>query len=252
MKKLIKRLYPLVFWLLVWELLSLRVGKSLLLPAPTAVLARVAEMAVSAAFWRITALSILRILAGMLCGVLLGVVFAVLTSFSRVCRGLLSPVLTAVKATPVASFIILALIWMGRDVLPSFIASLMVVPLVWANVSAGIAATDGQLLEMSRVFGFSRLKTALRVYLPSVMPYFLSAFRTALGLSWKAGIAAEVLTLPRGSIGTQLYEAKLYLETTDLFAWTLVIIVCSLVIEKVVMAAVGRFGRRYMAWEAEK
>lgn len=251
MKKTVRKLYPLIFWLLVWQLLSLCVGQSLLLPSPLSVASRLFRLMSSAAFWRITALSILRILAGMLCGVAVGTGFAIMTSFSRVCRELLSPVLTVIKATPVASFIILVLIWMGRDRLPSFIASLMVIPIVWSNLSAGIAGTDAQLLEMARVFGFSGIKTALRIYLPSVMPYFLSAFRTSLGLSWKAGIAAEVLTLPRGSIGTELYEAKLYLETTDLFAWTLVVILCSLIIEKIIMAAVGRIGSRSAKWEAD-
>ena len=244
-KSIVRSLAVLAFWLLVWQLLSLRVGKTLLLPAPGLVFARFFELMLTAGFWKTVGLSLVRIVFGMLGGVALGTVLAVLTSRSTLCRALLSPALTVIKSTPVASFIILALIWMGRDVLPSFIAVLMVTPLVWSNVSAGIAGTDEQLLEVARVFRFTRAKTLLRVYLPSVMPYFISACRAALGLAWKAGVAAEVLTLPKGAIGTRLYEAKLYLETADLFAWTVVIILCSLVIERVLMALIGSLGRRY-------
>ena len=121
----------------------------------------------------------------------------------------------------------------------------MVLPVVWANVCAGIRSTDPILLRTARVFRFSPWRTLRRVYVPSVMPHFLSACRTSLGLAWKSGIAAEVLTVPAVSIGKMLYESKLYLETTDLFAWTAVVVVCSLVIEKVLMSAIGRLGRAY-------
>lgn len=240
-----KNLTVLLFWLLVWELLALRAGSALLLPAPLPVAARTLELAGSAQFWRITGLSLSRILCGVVSGVAAGTLTAALTARFAAVRALLSPLLTMVKSTPVASFIILALIWMGRDTVPGFIAFLMVLPMVWTNVSAGIAQTDPQLLETARVFRFTKRKTCRLVYIPSCAPYFVSACRAALGLGWKAGIAAEILTVPQSSIGKMLYESKLYLETTDLFAWTLVVILCSLAIEKVLMAAVGRLGGRY-------
>lgn len=240
-----KNLTVLLFWLLVWELLALRAGSALLLPAPWSVAARTLELTGSAQFWQITALSLARILCGVAAGVALGTLTSALTARFAAARALLSPLLTMIKSTPVASFIILALIWMGRDTVPGFIAFLMVLPMVWANVSAGIEQTDTQLLETARVFRFTRLKTCRLVYIPSCAPYFISACRAALGLGWKAGIAAEILTVPQSSIGRMLYESKLYLETTDLFAWTLVVILCSLVIEKVLMTAVGRIGRKH-------
>lgn len=235
-----KNFIVLAFWLLVWELLALRVGSALLLPAPAAVARRTLELVASARFWRITGLSLARILCGVAAGVALGTLTAALTARFAALRALLSPLLTTVKSTPVASFIILALIWMGRDTVPGFIAFLMVLPMVWTNVSAGIEQADPLLLETARVFRFSRRKTLRLVFAPSCAPYFVSACRAALGLGWKAGIAAEILTVPQSSIGRMLYESKLYLETTDLFAWTLVVILCSLIIEKVLMAAVGR------------
>ena len=152
---------------------------------------------------------------------------------------LLRPLLTVVKTTPVASFIILLLLWVGRDTLPAVIVVLMVLPVTWANVCAGIAAIDPQLREMGKVSGFSPLRAFRRLWLPTVLPHFLSACRSALGLGGKAGVAAEVLTVPRRSIGRMLYESKLNLETADLFAWTVTVILCSLVIEKLLAAVLG-------------
>lgn len=244
-KNATKNILVLLFWLAVWQALAAIVAKPLLLPSPPEVLSRLSVLVTDGVFWKITAASLFRILLGMAAAVVTGTLLAVLTSVSKILHALISPLLVVIKSTPVASFILLALIWMGRDILPAFTAFLMVVPVIWANVSAGISGTDFRLLELSRVYGFSPLKTLRRIYIPSVMPHFLSAVRSAIGLAWKAGIAAEVLTVPKSSIGKLLYEAKLNLETTDLFAWTLVVVLCSLVIEKAVMSAVSSVGRAY-------
>ena len=240
-----KHILILAFWLGVWAILAAIVGRELLLPGPWAVTTRLAALVVTAGFWGITAVSLLRILLGAVAAILAGAVLAALTCRLKLLRALLSPLLTMIRSTPVASFILLVLIWVGRNVLPCVIVFLMVLPVVWGNVSAGIQATDKQLLELARVYRFSPWRTCRRVYIPSVMPHFLSACRTSLGLAWKAGVAAEVLTVPVRSIGRMLYESKLYLETVDLFAWTVVVVACSLVIEKLLMAAIGRLGQRY-------
>ena len=245
LKSLAKNLIVLLFWLLVWQAGAMLLNKPLLLPAPPAVVGRLAQLVLTAAFWRTVALSLGRILLGVICATLLGVALAVATACSKLLLSIFSPLITVIKSTPVASFIILLILWIGRDILPSVIVVLMALPVVWSNVSAGIAGTDRQLLQMAKVFRFSVWRRLRRIYVPSVMPHFLSACRSCLGLAWKAGVAAEVLTVPAVSIGKMLYESKLYWETLDLFAWTLVVIICSLIIEKVLMAAVGRLSKAY-------
>jgi NitT/TauT family transport system permease protein len=136
-----------------------------------------------------------------------------------------------IRSTPVASFIILAYLWIGRDSLPTFISVLLVLPVVWANLHEALGAVDKELLDMAKVFRFSPWKKARLVYLPAVTPAFLASVRSSVGLAWKAGIAAEVLTVPVLSIGRQLSDAKLYLESVDLFAWTLTVILLSLLLE---------------------
>lgn len=237
--RLLRALAAAVFWLLVWQLLAVLIGRAVVLSPPTAVIRTLIALMGTWAFWLTLGASFLRILTGYLIGVLLGLLLALLTRWSRIARCLLSPFMSVLKATPVASFIILLLLWVGRDILPAVIVVLMVLPVTWANVCAGIAALDPQLKEMGKVYGFSPLRAFRRLWLPTVLPHFLSACRSALGLGWKAGVAAEVLTVPRRSIGRMLYESKLNLETADLFAWTVTVILCSLVIEKLLAAGLG-------------
>ena len=242
--KVLRRLAVIAFWLAVWQLAAAAVGKELLLPGPPAVMKKLIELASAETFWRTLARSILRVLTGILSAVILGVLTGLLTHKSRLARELLSPVMTLLKSTPVASFIILALVWLGREVMPVFIAGLMVLPVVWANTAAGLAGIDPQLLELAQVYRFPRRKTFRRIVWPSVLPHLRAALRSALGLGCKVGVAAEVLTVPPYSIGKSIYEAKLYLETTELFAWTAAVVALSFLIERVMLRLVDGIGRK--------
>ena len=241
---LLRKLAVLLFWLALWAVLSKAVGQELLLPSPLQVLRKLCALAGTADFWRSIGFSLLRVVSGLCAGVVLGVLLAALTEWSSLAKALLSPLMTLVKSTPVASFIILALIWLGRGILPAFITALMVLPVVWANVSAGLRGVDPQLLEMAKVYRLPRGRVLRYITIPSVLPHFRAALRSALGMGWKAGIAAEVLTVPQRSIGKMIYESKLYLETTELFAWTAAVILLSLVIERVLLRLVRGSGRR--------
>ena len=164
------------FWITIWQFASMYLGQEILLASP----------------------GFVRIVTGFLLAMFLGIFLAVLAYWSKTVEILIAPVIAVVKSTPVASFIILCLIWIPSRNLSVFISFLM------------------------------------------VLPYFLSACRLSLGMCWKAGVAAEVIGVPSGSIGEKLYNAKIYLNTPDLFAWTIVIIVISFVFEKCFLGIVSR------------
>ena len=234
--KIISALLSVLFWVAVWALLSYRIGLELLLPSPSATLSALSDMIVTSEFWITAGTSILRILLGIAIAILLGIVAGVFTAKLDLLNALISPLMTIIKATPIASFIILAMLWFkNRGDLPVFITVLIVLPIVWANVSAGIRSVDNDLLDVAKVYKFSFGKRIFKIYVPSTAPYFLAACRASLGMAWKAGIAAEVLCTPKQAIGTQIYFAKTYMETTELFAWTLAVILLSVIIEKLLI-----------------
>ena len=239
-RKLLRTIAVLLFWLLVWALAARTVGQELLLPSPLQTAQKLLSLMITADFWLTIVRTMFRVLTGILAAALLGVLLALLTHRSVLARALLSPIMTLLKSTPVASFIILALVWLGRSAVPVFIAGLMVLPVVWANVSTGLARVDPQLLELAAVYNLPRARILSRIVWPSVLPYLRSALRSALGLGWKAGIAAEVLTVPPYSIGKNIFESKLYLETTELFAWTAAVVLLSFLIERLLLRLVDR------------
>ena len=240
------RLGAVAVWLLLWQLASMAIGLPLLLPSPLAVLLRLGQLCTGADFWLTVASSLLRILLGFLLGVLFGTALAGLCWRFRLIDALARPLLGVLKSTPVASFIILALVWVKTTWLATVISFIMVLPLIYANVREGIDSANRQLLEMAQVFRLSRRKTFRYCYLPAILPFFLSAISSALGFAWKSGIAAEVLGRPARAIGSQIYDSKIYLETPDLFAWTLVVILLSVLLERLAVRFVRWAGKRSM------
>ena len=237
------RLWAAAFWLLVWEGASLALasttgGRMLLLASPVGALGRLLALAATAEFWQTVAFSSVRILGGFLLSCVLAVALAALAARLRWVRELLSPLVAVVKAVPVVSFIILALIFFSSENLSLLISALMVFPPVYLNVLEGIGHTDVQLLEMARVFRVPLSRQLRGIYLPAVLPYFRSAVSLGLGLCWKSGAAAEVIGLPAGSIGEALYTAKVYFQTGDLFAWTAVIVAVSVLFERLFLRLV--------------
>lgn len=225
---------PLLFWLGLWWLLAACIDQELLVPSPLAVAQELTALAVTAHFWHSVAISLLRIFCGVAAGVLLGSLCAVATCRWPLADHLLSPAIRVIRATPVASFIILVLLWVHTGAVPGVIAALMVLPIMWESIDTGIRSTDPALLEFARAYRLSRRQTVLHVYLPAVRPFFTAGICTSIGLAWKSGVAAEVLCLPRAAIGAEVYYAKIYLETPALFAWTITVIVLSLLVERVI------------------
>lgn len=237
------RLWAVLFWLAVWQLGSMALNQQILLVSPLRVIVRLSELAVTARFWRAAGYTLLRITAGFLLGAAAGTVFAALSARFKRAEELLAPLMLAVKSVPVASFIILALILFSSRNLAVLISFLIVLPVLYGNVLGGIRASDRQLLEMARVFDIPRQRTIRYIYVPQVFPYFRSACASAIGLSWKSGVAAEVIGMPQGSIGERLQQAKVYLDTPDLFAWTLVIVLLSMAFEKLFLALLKAAGK---------
>lgn len=231
------------FWIGVWALAAWRVGKPLLFPTPLSVVLRLFELMQTKEFYLVTAKSLGSVLSGILIATLSGSILAIVTSRISLLREAILPLMTVIKATPVASFIILALIWIGSAKVPTFITILIVLPVIWTNLDEALRRIDPQLIEVARVYKMPYPRRLCLLILPSVKPYFVSACRSSMGLAWKAGIAAEIIAMPLGTIGTMIGNAKQYIETVDMFAWTLTVILLSLAIEFLFAALLGRLGK---------
>ena len=228
-------------WIGIWAFAAYTVGVPFILPSPVSVFRDFFSLFAGARLYRALGYSLLSLAAGFGAGVVLGILFAVPSALSKFFDSLVSPIFTVIRATPVASFIIIAWVFLNNRILPGFICLLMTVPIVWSSLTEGIRALDPALLEVTRVYRFGFFKT-LRLYLiPSLTPFLSSGLSTALGLGWKASVAAEILVHSPDTLGYWIWDAKAWnVDTSFLFAWTLVVILFSILFDLLLRTLFGK------------
>lgn len=224
-----RRLAPwaIAAWLAVWQLASMALGSALLLPGPLDVCACLVALVPTAAFWQRVCFSLARIAVGFALGAITGVLGAFAAARWRRADELLAPFMALAQSVPVASITVLALIWLRAANLAVLVVLLVVLPLVYENVRNGLRATDRSLDDMAALFALPAMRRMRFLVLPQLYPYLSAALTTALGMAWKAGVAAEVIGIPAGSLGEAIYDAKIYFDTAGLFAVTLAVVLAS-------------------------
>ena len=221
--------------LIFWQLLSLYIHQSILLVGPIEVLKQLGLLVRDLSFWQVTWYTMRHIIGGFFLGLIAGLILGSLSGRFPALETLLWPWMACVKSVPVASMIVILLIWLRAGNLSIFISFLIVLPVIYQNTLSGVRARDKQMLEMAQGFRIHGLRKLWYIDLPMMKPFLLSAVSTAAGMAWKAGVAAEIIGTPQGSIGQRLYLDKTYLDTADLLAWTVVLVLLSVVFEKLLV-----------------
>ncbi|MDL2225105.1 ABC transporter permease subunit [Eubacteriales bacterium OttesenSCG-928-M02] len=239
LKKLAKWAVITAIWVAVWQLLSIFAGHEVLLPSPFTTFRRLLQLLGELPFYYAIGATFLRVFAGFFLGALFGALLAAICYWLSWAQALFAPLLAVCRSTPFASFIILALLWIRVDYVPVFTATIMSLPIFYEGVWEGMETVDDGMLHMARLYNFKRRDILLFIYLPSIRPYFMAAMASSLGLSFKTGVAAEVISSPKYAIGGLLSNAKVYLETTDLFAVTAALIILSVLMERLLRRLVG-------------
>ena len=240
-----RRLAIWLGWILFWQFLALVAGNPLLVPSPLETVRKLWVLLQKLDFYQAVGSTLLRISAGALCGFLVAAALAAGSYRIPLLGEVISPVIGLMKTVPVASFVVVVLVWLGSSFLAVAVSFLVVVPGIYHNTLEGLRHTDRKLLEMAQVFGLSGRARFFYLYRPALAPFLVSGLQPALGMCWKAGVAAEVIGIPRFSLGEQLYLSKIYLDTAGIFAQTAVIVVLSVLLEHLTLWLVGRF----LVWE---
>ena len=238
------RLWAVLAWLLVWQAAAMLVGQDFLLASPLETVARFFALAVSPAFWQAALFSLTRIFGGFLLGLCTGVILAALSARFRRVQELVAPLHTVLRAIPVASFVIVALVWVPSRNLSVLITFLIAFPVIYSGTLNEIHRADQKLIEMARLLRMPKYRQLAYIYVLPALKGFESMCATAIGLAWKSGTAAELISIPAGSIGERLYEAKVYLMTGELFAWTILIVLLSAACARLFTALLRLTARR--------
>lgn len=259
MKKILKISLIVLFWIAIWYLLSfvhaliynMDLANNLLLPYPHQVIVKLFKLLFTKSFYISTAASLIRIVISTLLAVAVGVLSAIICSKFDFLNDLLKPLLATIKSVPVTVFVFI-LYLLILDFTSMLITFLMVFPIVFSNVYEGLKSIDKDLLEVCNLYKLPLKKRFKALYLPTVMPYFVSALTSAVGLAWKAGIAAEALCPPDNSMGLHISFAKQNIENDELFAWALTLVAVNLIFELFFKKAILSLSRKWIKCEVAK
>ena len=232
-----------LIWLLIWQGASMAIKQEMLLASPVSVGRQLIILVRTPQFWSSAGFSISRVLAGFFLALITGLLLGVLAYKLKPAEVFLEPAMTVIKAAPVASYIILCLLFVSSSRLSVVISFLTALPVIYTNMLQGLKTTDLKLLEMAQVFKVSAFYRGIYIYLSHLLPFLVSGCSLALGFCWKSAIAAEVIGLPVGSMGERLYQAKIFVDTKNTLAWTAAIVFLSLAFEKAVLYLLNKLSR---------
>lgn len=231
--KKIRKIAILIFWLLMWELCSLFVNQPLFLPSPFEVLKVLISLIRDDYFWRSVFSSISRVILGLFLSIIIGIIIGVAAGLNKFIEELLNPLIVCIRAIPIMSIIILALVWFRSYYVSVFTSILTCFPIIYTNVLQGIKAVDIKLIEMANIYKVKKKYIIKDIYLPSIKHYIVSGILMCLGLGFKVSVSSEVLSTPKYSVGLNLLNSKSMLETAELFAWTIAVILLSFISETI-------------------
>lgn len=239
-KKILKYAAISIFWVLVWQAVAMIVDDSFLIPTPLETLKALSVLGQTPEFYEAALESLLRIIIGFSLGAAIGFIGGVASNRFPLFSDFAKPALQVVKAVPVASFIILTFFWFQSDEIPTFIAFLMVVPIIWAATQTALSEIDYKYIELAKIYKLNSFKVFFKIKLRFIIPTLLTACSTALGFAWKSGIAAEVICRPQIALGTLLNDNKNYFDMPSVFALTVVVAILSIILETILKLGVRR------------
>lgn len=231
--RILRFILPTIVWLFFWQILAVAVGNTFLFPGIAQTSKALLALLGSFDFYKAIFFSVIRVSVGLSLGIVFGAILAIICHHFLVIKSIVSPAITVIKSTPVASFIVVLWVMMSGNVLSVFIALLMVMPIIWQSVMNSFSFIDEQLDEVAKIFEFSTAKRYKLLILPTTKKFLVPAIVTSCGLAWKAEIAAEIIAYTKNSIGQGINDAKYSMDTPTVFAWTIIIIIFSIILERV-------------------
>lgn len=230
-KNSISKIIGISLWFVIWQVTSKTVDNIYILPSPLLTLKTLGVLMQTPEFLGQITATLYRVFLGFVGSVCLGAVLGIASGLNRWIRDFIKPFVVVVRSTPVISVIIIIILWVETDAVPIFIAFLMGFPIMWQSAYEGLHQTDHKKLQMARAFDVKKIDILRAIYLPSIRPYIITGIISVLGISWKVTVAAEVMSFPKQAIGSRLFESKLYIDTSEVFAWTIVVVSLSFIIE---------------------
>lgn len=235
----IKYICIILFWIIAWQIIAIIINNNIFFAGPVAVFIRLLDFVLSKKFWISVISSIGRVMLGFFIAFLAAYIFAFLAYEKSWIKDILYPLVTTLRSVPVAAVVVIISIIAGSKWLSLYVTFMVLFPIIYMNILEELENVDTRMLEMARMYTIGWFDKYKYIYMPDIKPGLLSAIKTGVGMGFKSGVAAEVISLADNSIGLGIYSSKIYLDTPGVLAWTIVVILISYILEKLLVKAAG-------------
>lgn len=234
-KNIIKKLVIATIWLIIWQIVAICVNNSIFFASPVAVCKSLVSLMHTKNYYFSIFNSLVRILAGFTASFIIGFIFAFLAYEIEIIKDFIYPLILLLRSVPVAAVVVIISMVAGSDMLSFYVTFMVSFPLVYQNIIEGLTKQDKKMLELAKVYRLNFLSRFINIYLPNVYSHISGAIKTGLGMSFKSGVAAEIIVMTKDSIGLGIYNSKIYLDTKEVLAWTLSVVIISYFTEKIIL-----------------
>lgn len=221
-------------FLLLWFVMSKIINLELILPTPYNTIKSLFFLLNHNEFWVAVSNTLANSLISYCYSLLAAFLLAILGHIIFYVQKILNPIISILRSIPTMAIILLLLIWFNSKIAPMIISALVVFPLLYSSFNNALKQVSIELIDMSNYYNVPKFRQITYLYIPSMMPTTLSAIQSTISLNLKVLIAAEVLAATKDSIGRMMQTAKLYLDTAELIAWTVVAIVLGALLESII------------------
>lgn len=238
-----RKIMAISCWLIVWQLAAIWIHNDIMLAGPFETARAFGALVQTTSFRASILHSYGRIVGGFFVGTLLGVILAIVSFLCETARSMIIPFVHLCKTVPVACFVVILLIRAGAQGTALIVSAIVAVPVIYTAMYSGLNSADREELEIADMFTMTQADRVKHIFMPALYPFVLGALKLASGVSFKAGIAAEVIAQTAMSLGNDLYKAKVLLQTDVLFAITVTIVLLSFATEKAVVFLFRKWGK---------
>lgn len=243
-KKILAYLSSFVFLILFWIIGAGIINASLILPAPDKVIFKLKNLFTDKIFWISFFFTFLRVIISFIISVFLGIILGLISSLSSFFRDFIKFPVAVIRITPVIAVILLALFWFNSNWLPVFVSVLMCLPVMITAVEKGFSQTNNERVKkmicMAETYRLSKYQVYRYILYPESKASVFSGIENCFGLCWKVTVAGEVLCLPAFACGSLMQKAQVHLETTEVMAITILIIILSFSLQMILKAVIRK------------
>ncbi|MDR3258428.1 MAG: ABC transporter permease subunit [Fusobacteriaceae bacterium] len=233
MKKFLS-LSKYVIIVVLWQILAIYIDNQLFFPRIQNVILSIKDIIRNDNFFFIIFNTLLYLLTSFILSGILSIIMAALAHKFKLFCDMLNLLFSIINSLPSLIIIILVIIWSDIKFVPLAVSITIVVPIFYSNILSGINSISNDIVDICKVYKISNFNIIKKIYIPGIFFYIAPTLGTIISINLKIILASEILSQKSNTIGGEIFINKIYLNTSNIFAWIIIVFLINICISKII------------------